>query len=109
MTDQNTQPTAARIIEWRPLRKNSLLGFARVGFPSGMVISDVTILSGDRGPWASPPSKPMLDRDGVAMKDQRGKIRYSPLIEFTSKEIRDRWSDTVIEALRSAHPEAFEE
>ena len=101
--------SGTRIIEWRPLRRNSLLGFAKIELPSGMVISDVTILSGDRGPWASPPSKPMLDRDGVAMKDQRGKIRYSPLIEFTSKEIRDRWSAAVIVAMRAAHPEAFED
>lgn len=101
--------SATRILEWRPLRRDSLLGFAKIELQSGMVISDVTILSGDRGPWALPPSKPMLGRDGVAMKDQRGKIRYSPLIEFTSKEIRDRWSAAVIDAMRAAHPEAFEE
>ncbi len=97
-----------KILDWRPLRKNSLLGFARVELPSGMILSDVTILTGDRGPWASPPSKPMLDRDGVAMKDAKaGKIRYSPFIEFTSREIRDRWSAAVIEAMRDAHPEVF--
>jgi hypothetical protein len=71
------------------------------------VINDIVILNGDRGPWASPPSKPTLDRDGVAMKDQRGKIRYSPLIEFTSMAIRDRWSAAVIDAMRAAHPEAL--
>lgn len=48
-----------RITDWRPLPKNSLLGFAQVEFPSGLIISDVTILTGDRGLWASPPSKPM--------------------------------------------------
>ena len=70
--------SATRILEWRPLRRNSLLGFAKIELQSGMVISDVTILSGDRGPWALPPSKPMLGRDGVAMKDQRGKIGIRP-------------------------------
>jgi DNA-binding cell septation regulator SpoVG len=57
-----TTPSAVRILDWRELRKNSLLGFAKVELPSGMVISDVTILSGERGPWASPPSKPMIGR-----------------------------------------------
>ena len=36
-----------KILDWRPLRKNSLLGFAKIELPSGMVISDVTILTGD--------------------------------------------------------------
>jgi DNA-binding cell septation regulator SpoVG len=90
------------------MRKGNLLGFAKVELPSGMVLHDVTILAGEKGPWASPPSKPMIDRDGAAMKDARtGKIRYSPLIEFTSKEVRDRFSAGVIEGLRAAHPEAF--
>jgi hypothetical protein len=97
-----------RVTDWRPLRKNSLLGFARIEFPSGMIISDVTILNGERGPWASPPSKPQIDRDGSVVRDQNGKIRYSPFIEFTSREVRNRWSATVIEALRVVHPEAFE-
>ena len=70
------------------------------------MISDVTILTGERGPWASPPSKPMIDREGVAMKDDKGKLRYSPIIEFASRKIRDRWSPVVIEALERSHPEA---
>jgi hypothetical protein len=99
--------TGIRILDWRPLRKNSLFGFCKVEFPSGMVIADVTILTSERGPWASPPSKPMITADGVVMKDAGGKIRYSPFIEFSSKEIRQRWSNAVIEAMRAAHPEAF--
>ncbi len=98
---------AVTIRDWRPMRKNSLLGFARVELPSGMIIADVTILVGERGPWASPPSKPMMGKDGVALTDDKGKIRYSPVIEFASKEIRDRWSVGVIEAMRASHPEVF--
>jgi hypothetical protein len=96
-----------QILDWRPMRKNSLLGFAKVEMPSGLVISDVTILTSDRGFWASPPSKPMIDREGVAMRDDKGKLRYSPIIEFASREIRDRWSAAVIEALDQSHPEAL--
>jgi hypothetical protein len=93
--------------EWRPLRKNSLVGFAKVELPSGMILADVTVLAGANGPWASPPSKPMIGSDGVVMKDASGKVRYSPIIEFTSKEIRNRFSAAVIEAVREAHPEAL--
>ena len=98
---------AVKILDWRPLKKNSLLGFAKIELPSGMVLLDVTILTGERGPWASPPSKPMIDREGAALKDAAGKLRYSPIIEFASREIRDRWSTAVIEAMREAHPEVF--
>ncbi len=42
---------AVTIRDWRPMRKNSLLGFARVELPSGMIVADVTILVGERGPW----------------------------------------------------------
>ena len=41
------------------------------------------------------------------MSDANGKIRYVPIIEFTSKEERTGFSDAVIAALRQFHPEAF--
>ena len=99
--------SAIRILDWRPMRKGSLLGFAKVELSSGMIISDVTILTGERGSWASPPSKPMIGRDGTVLTDDKGKVRYSPIVEFNSKETRSRWSGVVIEAMRSAHPEVF--
>ena len=98
---------AMKILKWRPLPRNSLLGFAKVELPSGMVIADITVLTGERGPWASPPSKAQIGRDGAVVKDQAGKVRYTPIIEFVSKEIRDRFSAGVVEALRQAHPEVF--
>lgn len=97
-----------KILAWLPVPRNTLLGFAKVEFPSGLIINDVTILSGDRGPWAAPPSKVIAGRDGAIMKDDKGKVRYLPIIEFVSKEARNKWSDSVIEALRAAHPDVFE-
>jgi hypothetical protein len=35
-------------------------------------------------------------------------VRYSPIIEFTSKEVRDRFSNFVAEALRLSNPETLE-
>src|SRR5580698_8717048 len=99
--------TTFQVLDWRPLRKNALLGFAKVQLPSGMVIHDVTILTGDRGAWASPPSKPLIGRDGTVIKDG-AKTRYAPVIEFATKETRDRFSSGVIDALRASHPEVFD-
>ena len=97
-----------KIAEWRAVRKNSLLGFAKVELPGGVVMSDATILSSERGRWASPPSKPMTNRDCAVVKDQNGKVRYSLIAEFTSKEVRDWLSNALVEALRLAEPEALE-
>ena len=57
--------------------RTGLLGFAKVRFPSGMIIADVTVLTGERGFWASPPSKPQIGSDGVVIKDF--KHREGPL------------------------------
>lgn len=99
--------TVVTIREWRPMRRNALLGFAKVELPSGMIIADVTILTGSHGPWALPPSKPQIGRDGTVLKDHDGKVKYVPIIEFASKGTRERWSSLIIEALRVAHPEAL--
>jgi hypothetical protein len=51
----------------------------------------------------------MLSKDGTALRDDAGKVRYSPIISFDTKQTRDRLSRAVVEALRHAHPEVFAE
>ena len=92
---------------WRPLRKGSLLGFVTVTMPSGIIIHEVSILETNGRFWASPPSKPMIDRNGVVMIDDAGKRRYSALIEFADRDTRSRWSAAVVAAVRTAEPEAL--
>ncbi len=48
-------------------------------------------------------------KDGKLVVGDNGKTRYMPLIEFTDKPTRDRWSEAVIAALLAAHPEALDE
>ena len=94
-------------MNWKPLRKGSLVGFVSVSMPSGITVHEVSILETNGRFWASPPSKPMIDRNGVVMIDDAGKRRYSALIEFVDRDTRSRWSNAVIEALRTAEPEAL--
>lgn len=86
---------------------SSLRAFAKISLPSGITVADVAIHVANGRAWASPPSKPMLDRGGAALRDDTGKIRYSPIIGFTSKELRDRFSAGVIEAVRLGHPDVL--
>lgn len=102
-----TRAPLPRILEWRPLEKNSLRGFCKVQFPSGLVIAEIGIHVAGSKAWASPPSRPMLDRDGVALRDADGKIRYSPTITFFNHGTRTSWSRQIIAALHIAHPEVL--
>jgi hypothetical protein len=93
--------------EFSAVRKGSLRGFAKVILPSGLVLSDVSIHVDAGKAWASPASKPMLDKNGQVLRDAAGKIRYVSIVGFTSKQVRDRFSDAVIAAVSLAFPEAL--
>jgi hypothetical protein len=43
------------------------------------------------------------------MRDASGKPQWSPVVSFVSREVGNRWSDAVLDALRSSHPHAFDE
>ncbi|MGE0290406.1 MAG: hypothetical protein AB7I42_28970 [Bradyrhizobium sp.] len=93
------------VLGFRPIVKGALRGFAQVRFPSGMILNDVVVMSGPHGLWATPPSKPMIGRDGLPITDQNGKQKYSQIIEFVDKLTRDRFSKAVVDAVVSVHPE----
>jgi hypothetical protein len=90
--------------EWTPVARNTLIGFARVRLPSGMVLHDVSIHHKGGAVWASPAAKPILDHDGSALRNAAGKLQYVPVVSFASRDVRDRWSAAVIDALRLRHP-----
>jgi len=98
------------IDEWRPRRTNTLRGFVRVNCPSNLVLGELAVHRGADGCWLSMPAKPMLDANGVAMRDERGKIRYAaPLISFTTRAARDRFAQQVLQALHEQYPGALDD
>ncbi len=90
------------IIEWRPLSKGSLLGFAKIKM-GALEISDVTVMSSGGKKWAGLPAKPQIDKDGTVKRDG-GKILYSKILTWESKSASDRFSESVIAALEAEHP-----
>jgi hypothetical protein len=96
-----------RLVEWRALRKNSLRGFATVELPPGLVIGDVAVGASHGRAWALLPSKPMLDAAGLALRDEEGKVRYSPMLRWRDENLRSRWSDAVVSLVRAEHPGAL--
>jgi len=100
--------SAAFVVEeFTAVVRNTLRGFARVRLPSGMVLHDVAVHEKDGHAWASTASKARLARDGAVIRDATNKIQYSPVVGFASRELRARFSDQVIAALRDRFPEVL--
>jgi hypothetical protein len=102
-----TLPQAIAIEKFEPVVRNTLRGFARVRMPSGMVLHDVGIHQQGGAAWASPASKPQLDRNGQHMKDAAGKAKWAPVVSFASRELRAKFSASIINAVRASYPEAL--
>jgi hypothetical protein len=47
----------------------------------------------------------MINREGVVLKDDKGELSYATII-CVSKDVRDRFSKAVIEALLAEHSDA---
>lgn len=103
--------TGIVIEEFTAVVRNSLVGFARVRMPSGVILHDVGIykkdLKKDGKAWATPGGKPILGRDGTQMRGRDGKALWVPVVSFATKEGRDKFSAVVVAAIEAAHPEAF--
>jgi hypothetical protein len=101
-------PPSFVVEEFTPVIDNTLVGLARVRLPSGLILHDVAIHKRNGTAWAVAPSKPMLDRNGVQVKNATGKPLCVPIVTFASRELRDRFSAAVIDAVRAAHPRVLD-
>ncbi len=96
------------VLQWTPCRKGtSLRGFATVEFPSGLRLADVAVHVAETNGhcWASPPARPVLDRDGRHKLGDDGKRVWQPLVSFQTRELADRFSRAVLDAVAATHPE----
>ena len=102
-----SRSTAFKLTDFTAITRWALRGFGTVETPSGLVFHDVAIFCSPNGEWsASPPAKPLMGSAGP-LRDKMGKVRYTPVISFASKQHRDRWSTAVISALKDERPELF--
>jgi hypothetical protein len=96
------------VSDWKSHSSGTLVGFFSAGLPSGLDLHELMLHHRDGSWWLSFPSKPMLGGDGTALRDDRGKIRYSaPLVSFANRQARDRFTEQVLAALRLAQPQVF--
>jgi hypothetical protein len=101
-----------RIISGKKVVKGSLRFICKVGLPFGsgeLEIADVMVFSSHGKSWANLPSKPVLDQNGVHVTAENGKKMYAPFLEWSSKELRDRFSAAVVALVRAEHPDALDD
>jgi hypothetical protein len=98
-----------RCTAWRQLRKNSLRGFATIQIVElRMTMNEVGVHQRNGKSWAQPPSRPWISKEGQLIRGDDGKIRYAPLFEFDSAEVRAAFSAAVIRAVTAFDPHALE-
>jgi hypothetical protein len=95
------------LIEFRPMVKGALVGFATVRLPIGLIIADIPILVSFGKAWASMPSKPQLTADGTPRRGADGKVLYVAILRWQSGDLKNRFSDAVIALVRQHHPNAL--
>ena len=108
MSAEASVPRRMRLVNFRPLVKGALRGFATVQLPIGLTINDVPVLSSHGKVWASLPAKPQIDSEGRQKRDANGKPAYIAILQWRDRDLADRFSQAVVELVRAAHPEAFD-
>jgi DNA-binding cell septation regulator SpoVG len=82
----------------------TMLGFISVEMPSGVIYHGLRLMVGPKGErWIAMPSVKQLDQDGNPAKPI-----WNPIIEFANRASYDKFQTMVLEALRRAHPKAFD-
>ena len=98
-----------QFVEWKPMVKNTLRGFATVKIPSiGLTIKEVTLHEKFGKRWAGLPARPMIGKDGRALTDvDTGKVQYQSLLNFESRHAADEFSKAVIDCVEEYEPNVF--
>ena len=73
------------------MRKGNLVGFFTVTTPSGMVIHGCSLFEKDGKRWVGLPSRAIDKPDGTKI--------YKAHVEFTSKEVSQKFQDLVLKAM----------
>ena len=98
------KPMNVSLLDWRPFRKNSLLGFAKIRL-GALKMSDITVHANHGRRWAGATSSadPRHGRQS-AQTDERGNAKYAPILEWSQSRYRRSFLGSRIAAIAREHP-----
>lgn len=79
------------VSNWKAYEKNTLRGFLSLTLPSGLVIHNCTYHEKADARWIGLPARQYSKDDGTTS--------YTPLIEFNTKDIRQRFQAAALRAV----------
>jgi hypothetical protein len=101
---------SVQVETFKPWRSNTPRGFIDIVAPEMRLrIIDATVHEGHGKRWVRLPAKPQINREGSVRLDERGKVAYSPVLQFTDRRTSDAFSAQVITALLETIPHAFDD
>lgn len=87
------------------IRRKTLCGFADLHLrPWHLRLLGCSCHRQDGSRWVHLPSRALIDKDGHALRDDGGKIRYEAVIQFDDKDTHRRFSDAAVEAIDAYQP-----
>lgn len=90
---------SVEIVEFKSMERATLRGFASIRIPAMcLTIRDCTVNESNGRRWVGLPGKAQIDREGQTIR-RDGKIQYSAVCQFDSKEVSDAFSAAVLDAL----------
>src|SRR5271166_5416803 len=96
--------------EFRRFKKNSLLGFCELYLPAmRLAIRGITVNRTSGKLWVGMPGKPMTDKAGNPLHDDRGRVKYLAFLQFETREVSDAFRDAVLAAVLAHDPRAFDD
>jgi DNA-binding cell septation regulator SpoVG len=78
------------VSNWRPLQKNTLRAFWSITAPSGLTTHGCTLQEKADNRWLSMPAR---------QYEKNGTTTWAPVVEFASKESRDKFQSAALAAI----------
>lgn len=90
------------VSKWRAVSKNTLLGFADVELPNGLLIHDISVHEKNGRRWTAMPATARIDDGRQRVVD--GKAQWKKILEWRSRDLSERFAARLIEAIQDQHP-----
>src|SRR4051812_32321101 len=84
-------------LSFRPLRRNTLVGFASLHWPRARLkLHNVAVHQNGNRRWCQLPARPQTGPDGNTIRDRDRKVQYAVMIEFDDQRVSTLFSNFAV-------------